>query len=83
MRFGYNESIVLLGGMVVNILAVLVLETFWAWSNRDIPGESWYYIVSRDWTTRLITLCSAVIRACISAQAITCSMMLASLVLEN
>lgn len=26
--FGYYESIVLLGGMVVNILAVLVLEIF-------------------------------------------------------
>ena len=61
----------------------MILAVFWEWSNRDIPEGAWYYIVSRDWTARLITLCSAVIRTCISAQAITCSMMLASLILEH
>jgi len=82
-RFGVYQPLVLVGGTLGVAAAISTLISFWIWGiGRDHSGM-WATVVITDWGTRLITLSSTVIRACVGAQTIICCMILATLALEH
>lgn len=82
-RFGFYPLFVLFGGTLGVLMAMATLVLFWGWGVAKIHGGGWTYVATIEWAARLITLCSTVIRECISAQSIVCCMILATLALEH
>lgn len=82
-RYGIYFPTVLLGGTVGIVTATTILISYWTWGNGDAHHGVWVHVVTTNWGTRLITLCSTVLRVCVGAQSVLCCMLLATLSLEH
>lgn len=78
--------IVLLGSTFLLILWVL-LGLIWRESmtakSGGVPNIFWIWIVRANWTSRLVTVCTAVTRAIVTLQASLITAMVSSIILEK
>ncbi|KAK8127279.1 hypothetical protein PG984_008387 [Apiospora sp. TS-2023a] len=85
-KLGFMSVAALSGGFIVILAAVAVLCFIWYDASRAIRHESpssiWLSIVTWGWTTRVITICTAMLRAAVSLQTAVITPIVASLLLE-
>jgi hypothetical protein len=85
-RFGLLQAI-FLGLSTVGILAIaLLLIAFWVYCNAEDLSEKtglWTYLILENWVSRFITVSTAALWFCVSAQVLLACLMLASLALEH
>lgn len=71
-RIGHSGLLVLVLGSVVILVSSTVLIFLWAGAeqarNRRRQPKFWYDLVSRDWSTRIVTICSALVRISLAFQ---------------
>ncbi|KAF8541984.1 hypothetical protein BDD12DRAFT_803257 [Trichophaea hybrida] len=88
-RFGGFQLVALSVGTILIFSIAVLLGTLWEYCNRvSTPSRLqeqniWSDLVLRGWLSQFVTICSAILRICISAQLLLVCMMLASLALEN
>ncbi|KAI1395059.1 hypothetical protein F4819DRAFT_492856 [Hypoxylon fuscum] len=86
-RIGYTAVTTLIVGLLLLLGALSILLFIWIGAARALrsedPGSAWQTIVFSGWTTRVVTLRAAAIRAVITAQAYITTSMIASLYLES
>lgn len=73
--------LVVVVGTIAIILTLIVLCFLWRQSNSLHPERFWSQISADDWTTRVITICSTVLRVAISSQIVLACSMIASILL--
>ncbi|KAF8244589.1 hypothetical protein K440DRAFT_609164 [Wilcoxina mikolae CBS 423.85] len=88
-RFGSFQLVTLSVGTILIVSVAVLLGTLWEYCNRvSTPSRQqvqniWSDLVLRGWLSQFVTICSAILRICISMQLLLVCMMLASLALEN
>lgn len=82
----FNVFVICLGSVLL-ITPCVILGMMWRESILAISGGEpnmlWIQIVHADWTSRLVTVCTAVIRAVMALQASLFTAMIGSIVLEK
>jgi hypothetical protein len=81
---------VLVSGTIGIVAVATMLGLMWAYCIGKIkPNQEthqlhnlWGYIILKNWTTRFVTTCTAVLRVCVNTQLLFMSLILASLSLE-
>ncbi|KAK8092570.1 hypothetical protein PG999_014769 [Apiospora kogelbergensis] len=85
-KLGLIGLLTLILGSVAIHGAVAILVFIWNEASRarryEVPSATWYSIVSAGWTIRVITICTAVIRAAVSFHTTLVTSMVASLMFE-
>ncbi|KAI6080190.1 hypothetical protein F4821DRAFT_276608 [Hypoxylon rubiginosum] len=85
-RLDYLSLLTLVLGFLVLITLWLLLALFWsqsiAWNTGKKPWKLWDWITCSGWTSRFITICTAVMRSIVAFQASISTAMVAALVLE-
>ncbi|KAE8160397.1 hypothetical protein BDV40DRAFT_313924 [Aspergillus tamarii] len=86
-RIGLISVLILFVGSLVLVLPVLPLAWIWqesmtATSGKE-PSALWIKVLKANWTTKIVTICTAVIRTAMAAQASLVTAMLAGVVLER
>ncbi|KAF8247392.1 hypothetical protein K440DRAFT_643910 [Wilcoxina mikolae CBS 423.85] len=88
-RFGIFEAVALFFGSIAIMFVAAMLAFLWVFCNQETtessglrPNDIWKRVILKDWTTRIITVCSALLRMCIGAQVLIVCLMLATLSLE-
>ncbi|CRG84114.1 hypothetical protein PISL3812_01444 [Talaromyces islandicus] len=74
-------------GSLLLVLCVVPLAWLWAESmgaatGRE-PSSSWIAVVKADWTTRIVTICTAILRTVVTMQASMATAMFAGIILER
>ncbi|KAL6710523.1 hypothetical protein ACN47E_008571 [Coniothyrium glycines] len=86
-KLGTYNIVVLLLGTVAILLAVAFLAFVWTVANNNTDGGHlpplWRMIVERQWVSRVVTLCSIVIRVAAAAQLCVFAAIVAALILER
>ncbi|KAK8092388.1 uncharacterized protein PG998_014873 [Apiospora kogelbergensis] len=85
-KLGLIGLLTLILGSVAIHGAVAILVFIWTEASiarrYEVPSATWYSIVSAGWTIRVITICTAVIRAAVSFHTTLVTSMVASLMFE-
>ncbi|KAL4902049.1 hypothetical protein BDW74DRAFT_158966 [Aspergillus multicolor] len=86
-RIGLLSVLTLILGFVFVLVPLALLGLMWRGSMVAITGgeprELWFQIVHANWTSRLVTVCTAVIRTMIAMQATVATAMIGSVILER
>lgn len=86
-RLGTVGILILGFGSLVLVLSVLPLAWLWAESlaaaRGQRPSSVWLSVVKADWTTRIVTICTAFLRAVVTTQASVATTMFAAIILER
>jgi hypothetical protein len=82
----YNIWMVIVGSCAI-LAAIAFLAFVWAGADQAIhgldPPPLWYSIINRGWTTRVVTISSALIRLATAAQLGVFAAIMAALILET
>lgn len=86
-RLGTFGILTLSLGSLLLVLCVVPLAWLWAESmgaarGRE-PSSSWIAVVRADWATRIVTICTAILRTVVTVQASMATAMFASVILER
>ncbi|KAJ5415726.1 hypothetical protein N7465_004421, partial [Penicillium sp. CMV-2018d] len=86
-RLGVTQILVLCFGSIILTIAVLPLAWLWvesmaAAAGRE-PSSAWVSVIEANWTTRIVTICTAILRAVVTAQASVATAMFAGIILER
>lgn len=86
-KLGFTSIVTLSVGFLAILTAVAVLCFIWYGASQairlDSPPSAWLSIVTWGWTTRVITICTAMIRAAVSFHIAVITPIVASLLLED
>ncbi|KAJ5474499.1 hypothetical protein N7475_004065 [Penicillium sp. IBT 31633x] len=86
-QLGTARILVLVLGSIVLVLSVLPLAWLWAESTTAAAGgevsSAWIAVIKANWTTRIVTICTAIIRAVVTAQASVATAIFAGIILER
>lgn len=86
-KLGTYNIVVLVVGTVFIILPIAFLAFMWSVSiNQSLTGHQshlWVKIVASDWTARVVTLATVLMRAAIAAQLCVFAAIMAALILER
>ncbi|KAJ5259769.1 hypothetical protein N7524_008831 [Penicillium chrysogenum] len=86
-RIGTLGVLILLLGSSVLFIPWILLGLIWRESTTAIsggvPNTFWMWIVHANWTSRLVTVCTAVTRAIVALQASVITAMVSSIILEK
>ncbi|KAF7527822.1 hypothetical protein PCG10_002294 [Penicillium crustosum] len=86
-RLGITQILILCLGSIILVIAVLPLAWLWVESmaaavGRE-PSSAWVSVIEKNWTTRIVTICTAIVRAVVTAQASVATAMFAGIILER
>ncbi|OQD65557.1 hypothetical protein PENPOL_c006G06315 [Penicillium polonicum] len=86
-RLGVTQILILCFGSIILTIAVLPLAWIWvesmaAAAGRE-PSSAWVSVIEANWTTRIVTICTAILRAVVTAQASVATAMFAGIILER
>jgi hypothetical protein len=86
-RLGVTQILILCLGSIILTIAVLPLAWLWvesmaAAAGRE-PSSVWISVIEANWTTRIVTICTAILRAVVTAQASVATAMFAGIILER
>jgi hypothetical protein len=74
-------------GSAVLFLVLLLLGFFWKTSmmanTTKEPNSKWVHIINSNWSTRLVTICTTIIRTVVTFQASLATAMVAGIVIET
>ncbi|RDW68728.1 uncharacterized protein DSM5745_08488 [Aspergillus mulundensis] len=86
-RIGLVSLLTLVLGFILVLVPLVLLGLMWKESmvamSGGEPRELWFQVVHANWTSRLVTVCTAVIRTMIAMQATVATAMIGSVVLER
>ncbi|KAJ5205427.1 hypothetical protein N7491_003947 [Penicillium cf. griseofulvum] len=86
-RLGTVHILVLCLGSIMLILPVLPLAWLWAESTAAAAGQepstAWVTIIRANWTTRIVTVCTAILRTVVTTQASVTTAMFAGIIIER
>ncbi|KGO78356.1 hypothetical protein PITC_068190 [Penicillium italicum] len=86
-RLGTYHILVLGLGSIVLIIAVIPLAWLWtesmATATGKEPSSAWFAVIEANWTTRIVTICTAILRAVVTAQASVATAMFGGVILER
>ncbi|KAB8204859.1 hypothetical protein BDV34DRAFT_235611 [Aspergillus parasiticus] len=86
-RIGTLSILILLLGSGFLFIPLVLLGLIWRESmtaiSGGVPNIFWIRIVHANWTSRLVTVCTAVIRAIVTLQASLITAMVSSIILEG
>lgn len=86
-RLGVTQILVLGLGSIMLTIAVIPLAWLWAESMATAagrePSSAWISVIEANWTTRIVTICTAILRAVVTAQASVATAMFAGIILER
>tara|TARA_R110002003_G_scaffold267_2_gene17895 strand:+ start:2561 stop:4783 length:2223 start_codon:yes stop_codon:yes gene_type:complete len=81
----YNVSVLIIGTLVI-LMSISFLGFVWIVSITASPEKIptfWYLIVHEDWTSRVVTLATMLVRIAVAAQLCVFAALLAALILER
>jgi hypothetical protein len=81
----YNVSVLIIGTLVI-LMSISFLGFVWIVSITASPEKIptfWYLIVHEDWTSRVVTLATMLIRVAVAAQLCVSAALMAALILER
>ncbi|KAL4939106.1 hypothetical protein BDV06DRAFT_199482 [Aspergillus oleicola] len=85
-RIGTIGILTIFPGSILLLLPLALLSLIWKQSTIAVSGgeppKPWIQIIEANWMTRLVTVCTALIRIIIALQASQATAMLASVILE-
>ncbi|KAK4864907.1 hypothetical protein LT330_001530 [Penicillium expansum] len=86
-RLGTYHILILGLGSIVLIIAVIPLAWLWTESMATAtgrePSSAWFVVIEANWTTRIVTICTAILRAVVTAQASVATAMFGGVILER
>ncbi|CAG7991215.1 unnamed protein product [Penicillium nalgiovense] len=86
-RLGPYHILILGLGSLVLTIAVIPLAWLWtesmAASTGREPSSAWFTVIEANWTTRIVTICTAILRAVVTAQASVATAMFGGVILER
>ncbi|KAK4184387.1 hypothetical protein QBC35DRAFT_391769 [Podospora australis] len=86
-RLDSTHLVALLLGSAILPITFIILGLLWRESIAANKGgearELWYRLIEGNWTTRIVTICTAVMRTVVALQASVATAMTAALVLER
>jgi hypothetical protein len=80
---------ILLLGLGSLMLVLFVLPLAWLWTESMAaaagrePSSTWIAVVKAGWTTRVVTICTAILRTVVTTQASVATAMFAGIILER
>lgn len=86
-RLGMASMLIL--GLGSLMLVLFVVPVAWLWSESVAtgagrePSRAWVAVVKAGWTARIVTICTAILRAVVTAQAGVATAMFAAIILER
>ncbi|KAJ5817176.1 hypothetical protein N7447_009409 [Penicillium robsamsonii] len=86
-RLGTVHILILGLGSIMLILPVVPLAWLWAESTAAAAGQepsrAWIVVIRANWSTRIVTICTAILRTVVTAQASVTTAMFAGIILER
>ncbi|KAI5820391.1 hypothetical protein BZA77DRAFT_77813 [Pyronema omphalodes] len=88
-RFGIFQLVVVIGGSIAILFVTILLGSLWVYCNHQAISaqqnerDLWSKLILKGWLSQFVTMCSSVLRICISVQLLLACMMLSSLALEK
>ncbi|CAG8910024.1 unnamed protein product [Penicillium egyptiacum] len=86
-RLGTVHILILVLGSIMLILPVLPLAWLWAESMAAAAGQepsrAWIAVIRANWTARIVTICTAILRTVVTTQASVTTAMFAGIIIER
>ncbi|KAF5124052.1 hypothetical protein E5D57_011974 [Metarhizium anisopliae] len=86
-RLGMASMLIL--GVGSLMLVLFVVPVAWLWTESVVtgagrePSKAWIAVVKGGWTARIVTICTAILRTVVTAQASVATAMFAAIILER